>query len=60
MKCTYCGNTSERRDYRGGCISCGAPIENDDYSLILYNEPIAAMNAAYMEAVLLDKIIELL
>ncbi len=26
-KCAYCGNTSGTRDRRGGCVSCGAPLE---------------------------------
>lgn len=26
MECLYCGNLSGKTDYRGNCISCGAPL----------------------------------
>lgn len=28
MKCLYCGNLSSKTDYRGNCISCGAPLNS--------------------------------
>ena len=30
MKCTFCGNTSGKKDSRGCCISCGASAFRED------------------------------
>lgn len=29
IKCPYCGNTSGKRDSRGGCISCGGNFSDN-------------------------------
>lgn len=28
MRCLYCGSLSDKRDSRGNCCSCGAPLVN--------------------------------
>jgi len=29
MKCAFCGNTSGKKDDRGGCVSCGGFTDSD-------------------------------
>jgi len=41
MKCEYCGNNSNIKDSRGGCISCGA---FSDLSKIKNTSPNANIN----------------
>lgn len=33
-KCSYCGNTSGKRDSFGGCISCGAQLQELPFAQI--------------------------